>query len=380
MCSKWLQILPTLFIIGLGCSGLKIDNYPQDLDPLNQNFLTAQVNYHRNSVTDQEIDPPLVLNWKRDYLFFPERGLTAAEKIFYFGTGNGYLAAARVRDGKLVGKKNLGEACAVPPTIYAGILYQSFENGKTGLVAYDLRQGKVLWQLPKNLSKSSPLVKDRKVFFLNINGLMQCYNFLTGDLIWNRKIDTQALNSPALDENYLITTGLNGKVAALEYTSGVVVWEKSVRDAILADPVINAGCVYLVTYRGKFYIFNLKNGNAIDSLHFDIPVYYAPVIDQTMIFVPLSDGQLVAIDRQSLEINWKFQADGPWAASPLVTKKYIYATGLDEKFYILIKKSGTLAQEIPLSGRARSTPVIIDDKILLTCENTTVLAYGHEDK
>jgi outer membrane protein assembly factor BamB len=375
---KFVQFLAVLMVMSLGCNRLKIAGYPQDLEPLNQSFLTALVNYQRNAFTDQELVPPLVQSWKRDYLFFPENGLTAAEKIFFFGTGNGFLVAANVANGKLLGKKHLGKACNSPPTVYAGVLYQTFAEGRAGLVAYDLQKGYILWEVPENSSKSSVVASDRKVFFLNTTGQLQCYNYLTGDLIWSRQIDTQAENSPALHENMLIIAGLNGKIIAVEYTSGVVIWETIISDAILTDPVIHEGCVYLVTYRGDLYILDLKNGATLHSLAFHTPFYCTPVIDQTMVFLPLSNGNLQALDNHSLEVNWEFQADGPWAAAPLVTMNYVYAANLDEKLYILEKKSGRLLQEIKLNGRARSTPVIIDNKLILTCENTTVIAYGQE--
>ncbi len=377
---KSVLFLSALLLIGIGCNRLRITDYPQDLDTVNQSFLTAQVNYQRNAVTDRELAPPLTQSWKQDYLFFPENGLTVLENTFFFGTGTGYLAAANVDNGKLLGKKHLGKACVSPPTIYAGILYQTFVEGKAGLVAYDLRTGNILWHLAKNSSKSSVVAKDRKVFFLNTAGQMQCRNFLTGDLIWTKQIDTQAENSPALYENMLITAGLNGKITALEYTSGVVIWETTISDAILADPVIHEGRIYLVTYRGDLHILDLKNGGTLDTLAFNTPFYCTPVVDHTAIYLPLSNGKLMAIDKRSLAVNWEYQADGPWAAAPLVTQNYIYAANLDEKLYILDKKSGSLLQAIQLSGRARSTPVIIDDKLILTCENTNVIAYVQEHK
>ncbi len=128
-------------LITIGCNRLRIAGYPQEPEPVNQSFLTAQVNYQRNAITDRELAPPLAQSWEQEYLFFPENGLTTAEKTFFFGTGNGFLVAANVENGKLLGKKHLGKACMSPPTVYAGILYQTFVEGKAGLVAYDLHKG-----------------------------------------------------------------------------------------------------------------------------------------------------------------------------------------------------------------------------------------------
>ncbi len=42
----------------------------------------------------------------------------------------------------------------------------------------------------------------------------------------------------------------------------------------------------------------------------------------------------------------------------------------------LDKKNGTLLQEIKLTGRARSTPVLTGNKLILTYENNSAAAYG----
>jgi outer membrane protein assembly factor BamB len=378
MIGKSVWVLLPVLMIASGCRGLRIADYPQDLDPVAQSFLTAQVNYNRNSVTDHELKPPLALVWEQEYLFLPENGLTAAGNIFFFGTGTGYLSAAFTRNGKLLGKNRLGEVCASPPTIYAGLLYQTFAAGKAGLVVYDLREGNILWRILKNVSKSSVIARDRKIFFMNTAGQLQCYNYLSGDLIWSRQVDTQAVNSPALYENCLIAAGLNGKISAVEYTSGVILWEATVNGAIMADPVIHEGCIYLVTYQGDLHIMDLKSGAMLRAMALNTPCYYAPAVDRGTIFLPLSNGNLQAVDNETFALNWVYQADGPWAASPLISLHYVYATNLDEKFYILDKKSGNLLQEIKLSGRARSSPIIIDNKLILTCENSTVIAYDQE--
>jgi len=375
MQDRQILTLISVLLILTGCRNLKLRNFPDDLEPVHHAFLTAQVNYNRNAVSLEELKPPLVSLWEQDYIFLPSRGLTSSGDVFFFSTGTGYIAMAHTSDGNLIGKKHLGKACAVPPTIYSGILYQTFEDGPSGLIAYDLTAGKILWRIPKSITRASPVVSDKKVFLLSSSGRISCYNYLTGDLIWDKAVDTQAVNSPAFHENVLITAGLHGKVTALEYTSGIVLWENSIPDAILADPVIYQDRIYIVTYHGDLNILDLKSGALLRNLGFKTPFYYAPVIDEGMIFLPFSNGELLAINRQSLEINWRFQSEGPWADSPLITPNFIYAPNLDENFYILDKKSGLLLQKVKLNGRARSTPVLIDNKIIMTCENNNVIAY-----
>jgi outer membrane protein assembly factor BamB len=379
MRTHYFILLLAWLLILAGCWNLKLENFPGGQEPVHHAFLTSQVNYNRNAVSQEELTPPLKSVWEQEYLFLPGRGFTISEEFLFFGTGTGHMAVARISDGDLIGKKRLGKACPVPPTIYSGILYQTFEDGPAGLVAYDLNQGRILWEIEETTSRASPVACDKKVFFLTTSGKISCYHYLTGELIWDKIVDRQTVNSPAFNQNVLITAGLHGQVKALEYTSGVVLWENSVPDAILADPVIYEDRIYIATYEGNLYILNQKNGDRLHTLQLNIPFYFAPVIDEEMIYLPLGSGEMLAIGRQTLEINWKFQSEGPWADSPLVTPHFIYAPNLDEKFYILDKKTGSLLQEIKLTGRARSTPVLTGNKIILTYENNLVAAYGENN-
>jgi hypothetical protein len=62
-----------------------------------------------------------------------------------------------------------------------------------------------------------------------------------------------------------------------------------------------------------------------------------------------------------------------------VSHLYIYLTSLAEKLTILDKNNGEPLQEITLAGRARSTPIIKQGKLILSCEDKQVTAYAKKE-
>jgi len=367
-----------LFFSLAGCSSLRIRDFPEQLKSDRDPLLTSGNSYARNALSREDLAPPLTEEWAEDFPALPYNGFTAVDNWLLFGTSNGYLVIADIDDGDMKGKRNLGDACAAPPTIEGQLLFQSFETGAYGLIAYDIYHGRIEWRLENNLSRSAPVVIDEKVIHTTLQGDVICLNIETGDEIWRTSLESEIRNSPAFSGDKLVIATLPGRIFALEYTSGVTIWQADIKTPVFADPVIENDRIYIVGQKEDLYVFNLPRGNAVYRKKIRVPMYYAPTIDESNIFIPLSDGRLICLDKSTFAEKWAYQGDGPAAGPALVSHLYIYLTSLAEKLSILDKNNGELLQEITLSGRARSTPVIRQGKLILSCEDKQVIAYAKE--
>jgi outer membrane protein assembly factor BamB len=360
----------------LSCNKLHIKDFPANNYPEKSLFLTSHFNYQRNAYSNEELSPPLSLLWQDDYTGLAVNGFTLVDSILFFGTGNGYLLALDNTNGNVLGKKKFGRALPAPPTIYKEILYQTYEAGTSGLIAYSIKNGEKIWEIENNFSKSSPVVVDNKAIFQTKRGNIICLNYLTGEEIWSHNTNSKSANSLAYDDGKIIAANLDGTVTALEYTSGIQVWLQNFSDKIFADPVLDKKYVYISTFGGQLIKLNKENGEILTRKKFAVPLYHAITTDDNIIFVPLSDGIVTAFDKKNFEEMWSFQGEGPAANSALVTKNYVYFPTLGKYLYILDKKSGQLLQEIKFEGRARSTPLIKNGKLVIACEDKTVNIYS----
>jgi len=264
----------------IGCgSSLRIRDFRNVKSADKNPLLTSQITYGRNTVSSQELIPPLTEDWEEDYKALPINGFTAVDNWVFFGMQNGYLAAIDIDDGDLEGKKNLGDACAVPPTVYNNILYQTFETGKYGLIAYDVSDGSSLWSIRDQVSRSSPIVVNDKTLFQSLSGDVICFDYLTGDEIWKHSLRKQIRNSPAFKDNILITVTLDGSIYALDPASGNILWELNLNTPVFADPVIEGEKLYIAAHSGNLFVVELQNGRIISQKDFKIELYNSPTID-----------------------------------------------------------------------------------------------------
>jgi outer membrane protein assembly factor BamB len=360
----------------IGCgSSLRISDFPTEKSADKNPLMTSQLSYGRNTVSLQELTPPLTEDWEEDYPALPNNGFTAVDNWLLFGMQNGYLAAVDIDDGDLEGKKNLGDACSLPPTIYNNILYQAFETGSSGLIAYDVSDGSSLWAIEGQFSRSSPIIVNEMVLFQTLQGEIIGINYLNGEEIWRQSLNKNIRNSPAYKDNLLITVTLDGTIYAFDSNTGDVIWNKNLSSSVFADPVIEGNRLYVATHPGQLYIINLKDGKPISNKDCGIELFNSPTIDQNNIYIASSNGVIYSLNKSSLENKWIFSGEGPIVGSALVTNSYIYVATMAQKLYVINKNDGELIQKIELVGRARSAPIINQGKLILACESRQVIAY-----
>jgi len=327
----------------------------------------------------EELIPPLIKAWEENYKSLPNNGFTAVNNWIFFGMQNGYLAAIDINDGNLKGKENLGGACAVPPTVYNNILYQTFETGKYGLIAYDLSDGSSIWSIKGQLTRSSPVIVHETALFQSLAGEVICFDYLTGEELWSHSLGKQIRNSAAYENNFLITVTLDGTIYAFESTSGNKVWESNLNTPVFADPVIEEERLYVASHTGILFVLDLKSGQLLFKKEFGIELFNSPTIDQHNIYIATSNGTLYSIDKESFEKKWIFSGEGPIVGFALVTQSYVYITTMAKKLYLIRKNDGKLIQEIELVGRAKTAPIINQGKLILACEIKQIIAYVEEN-
>ena len=376
MSIKTINIIIVLVMFVAGCgSSLRIRDF-QTVKSANRNsYLTSQLSYSRNMIGNAEINPPLTEDWEENIQALPNNGFTSVDNWLFFGMLNGYLAVIDVDDGDLEGKKNLGDACAVPPTVYDNVLYQTFEIGSKGLIAYDITSGHSLWALDGNFSRSSPIIVNDLVLFQSLKGEIIAFNYLTGEEIWRKSLYKNIRNSAAYSNNMMITVTLDGSVYAFEPRSGDIQWEIDLETPVFADPVIEDNKVYVTTHAGKLQVIELLEGRLLSHTNLNIELFNSPTIDQNTIYIASGNGVLYALNKSTLERKWIFAAEGPIYGSALITSSYVYISTLAQKLYIIDKNEGKQLQKIELLGRARSAPIISQGKLILACEENRVIAY-----
>lgn len=90
----------------------------------------------------------------------------------------------------------------------------------------------------------------------------------------------------------------------------------------------------------------------------------SPLVDDDMIYVGLSDHDLIALSRENKsEELWRFETEhGVWDA-PIVVDDILYFTSMDHNLYALDKTTGELIWQTDLEGAMPSQPLYVDGRL-----------------
>ncbi len=372
-----LILLITLLVSA--CNRLRIRDLPLEEGPAINDYHTSQINYQRNAVSAEELAPPLNQIWDESFNAMPSKGFTVIDDWMFFGTMNGYLGAANINDGDQKGKKNLGDACPAPPTVWKNLIFQAFDSGKYGLIAYDVNEGSHIWRMRDNNSTSSPIIVNNRLFHQNMYGMMYCLNFLTGEILWQKYMNRHTKNSLAYSDEYIILAAIDGEITATDHRSGGTVWTTQSNSPVFADPVISGRTIYIADYKGMLHALDIETGEELRSRKLGTNLYHGPTVDNDYLFIGLSNGKLLKLDTNSFELISVFNGEGPISGPPLVTRNYIYYSTLSRYLYILDKKKMILLQDIEFDARLRSTPIIKNGKLVVTIENNRAIALAQAE-
>lgn len=328
-------------------------------------------NAQHTGVNNANIEPPLKMSW--------------ASNI----GANIYMASPVIHKGK----------------IYVASVDEDLK-GKAHIYSLDSQTGNLLWKYPVNNSiKNTIVVEDSAVYAQTAEGSLYAIKTVDGSLKWGTQLHVNGL--PALIEGLVISDGViyagtGGGLCALDARNGKVLWENkdwkqgegttstlTVGKGMLigaaqwrglygndaktgelkwhlnkngitnrgASAAIHDNLLYIISAKSLF-IIDPTNGNVIvrKEYPFSIDVTSTPLLtDQEIIFGSVNDG-LIAVDKETLEIKWKYQTEdafiftAPYTrkpsatieTSPVLVGNTVYFGASDGTLYGIEKEKGEL--------------------------------------
>jgi len=209
-----------------------------------------------------------------------------------------------------------------------------------------------------------------------------------GEWNWDCPIDNAKSNAIVADlllsEDAIYVSSSNGRVYSLDKEFGDLNWESKILDEkhrkLWTSPVIQGNTLYVSTYDGHIYALSLEMGELLDW-YFESEAGFAssPVIDEDTIFLGSFDRYLYAVKIGSDLPMWKFPEEkqaGNWFwASPIVNEGIVYAGCLDGRVHAIEAKTGGKLWEFDAGSAIVSSPVLMDNLLIVTDESGTVYVF-----
>jgi outer membrane protein assembly factor BamB len=319
-----------------------------------------------------------------------------SDNILYSFDNYGYVSAYNVNSfSKPIWSKQLLTKDIVKDSIGGGLVcdknFLVVAFGNSTLFALNKDDGSEIWSYNlSSIARSTPVIKDNKVFILTVDNRLYCLNLLTGKLIWTHEGAIEQFGvfgsaSPVISGNLVIVPHSSGQINALNISSGETVWQISLIKSnsnstmlylndIDMTPIVNQGTIYVSNYAGTMFAIDASTGQ-IKWLNNSIGGNKFSWIAGNYIYSVNKYNQLTAVLKQTGQIKWvsdlvekietkkKSNKDKLVASGPIMVNGMLYLTTSDGKLIVFDPLSGAKINEYTISKNVYSPPISVGDKI-----------------
>ncbi|MEG3618891.1 PQQ-binding-like beta-propeller repeat protein [Magnetovibrio sp. PR-2] len=153
---------------------------------------------------------------------------------------------------------------------------------------------------------ATPVIADGRIFTIDSDTEVRAFDVASGDRLWSNYLtpddedDGHITGGIAYDSGLVfIGTGF-AEVFALDAQTGKVIWKENVSGPIRSAPTVRGGRVFVVSLDNKVHALAAKDGTQLwthtgSSEQAMLLGSASPAVDQGVVIVPYTSGELVAL-------------------------------------------------------------------------------------
>lgn len=360
------------------CSGLGRIKVPEEDSLQSSQFWTTPFRSNlRHNASDIDIDPPMVVLWKKGYKSnVNDQPLGYADYIIST-LQNGNLVYLDINKQEMIGDGRIAPAISRAPTIDKNILYYGANLGDETLVAFNLVNKKKIWKARLPHQYTSPMIWKDRVYSGTKGGQLFCLNKINGHAIWHFNAKSSLFGIPAEADGDLFFCDVKGNTYAVDAVSGYLHWMTELKSNIYGGPLVANNFVYVGTTAGIFYALESDSGNVVWEVETGGSIYGNAAYKEGILYVGNNAHKMIAIDAVSGEIIWEYETKGIINSTPLVGENNIYFGSWDRHFYVLSRHTGEELYKIEFRRPIKSSPLIYRHRIYIHLANDGFYCLGN---
>lgn len=223
---------------------------------------------------------------------------------------------------------------------------------------------------------------------------------------WSFPTGDRVVSSAAWQDGTLFFGSDDGHVYAVDAASGRQRWKFRTGGPVAASPALAGGRVFVGSYDGRFYALDAASGELVwkfstagerrfeaRGLHGFLPltqtyadpfdVYLSsPVLAAGRVFFGSGDGHVYALDQDSGDLLWKFNAGEVVHASPAVADGVVYVGDWASRLYAIDAGSGQQKWRFQAGTDAliynqvgfQSSPAVVGGVVYIGCRDSHLYA------
>ena len=284
----------------------------------------------------------------------------------------GYRPVSPTDAPRLTWTFDIGEAVEATAAISGGRVFVASVDGKVcalELLSRD-KKGKLLWeQKTEGGIRSSPGVKDGKVFFGDDFGFVYALDAATGKILWKYETEggAEILSSVNFYKESLLVGSYDGNLYCLECSTGKLIWKVETGAPVHCSPAISQGKTFVAGCDGLLRVIDVTKGKEVRQLELGENTAASPAVQGDQLYVGTYGSQVKAVDWKAGKILWTYEHPVrrfPYYASAAISKDLVVIGGRDKYIHGLQRKSGKAAWTFTTRARVESSPVIVGTRVV----------------
>ena len=200
-------------------------------------------------------------------------------------------------------------------------LYIGGNDGK--VYAFDAKTGTLLWTNPfvtGNKIWATPIATDNTLYIGSYDKNLYAINLADGTEKWHFSTQGAIMNTPIVQNGIVYFGSFDRYFYAVNADTGALIWKSTNQAAnwFWANPVLGNNVIYAPNIDGNIYVFDITNGNTINTINLDQSISSTPIILGNKLIVASENGK-------SLSKLWAIDTDNYTYRMIVELKKLIYA-------------------------------------------------------
>ena len=284
----------------------------------------------------------------------------------------GYRKVTPADKPKLAWAFDMGDAVEATAAISGGVVFVAGVDGRVCALALDVedKKGKLLWEHRiKAGIRSSPGIKENRVFFGDDFGFVHALDAGTGKEIWKHETEggAELLSSVNFSGNALLIGSYDGNLYCLDCAGGKPLWTVETGAPVHCSPAISDGRTFVAGCDGLLRVIDVKTGKEVSQMELGENTAASPAVDGDQLFVGTYGSQVKGVDWKSGKELWSYthpRRRFPYYASVAIDSRMVVAGGRDKLIHGIDRASGKAAWTFPTRSRVESSPVIAGERVI----------------
>jgi outer membrane protein assembly factor BamB len=280
------------------------------------------------------------------------------------------FATGRLSDSlKLLWKFKTEAPTRSSPTVKDGRVFVGSDDGK--IYCLNLSDGQEIWSFETEDSiEAAPCILDDSVYVGSSDSFLYALDAESGKLKWKYETGAKILGaanwSPSpKDDGFWILVGSYDNMLHCVDSKGQAVWIHETCNYINGAPAISDGRAVFGGCDEIAHVVSIDDNKSVAEVETGSYIASSPALVGDRAYVGNYGGDLYSIDIVKGEIVWNYKSDdSPFFSSPAVGEDQVVIGARDKRLHCVSRDKGKLIWTFEARGNIDSSPVICDGKVI----------------